>query len=647
MALSPTPFHCHLCDKYFDNKEAQKDHETKSRQHFTLVQKQKAVSDNSDVKPAVSASSSTLSSTPTESGLIPSNRKRNTSSSDSDSMPTTNMKAALPLNDDDIDDDGNDDEDAPTIKYSDLIGGANDYLRPAAQSSRRVNDVKPIVSYSQSDSSIDDDSEIRNSDLAYFPRTTTMQPMLSETEVKPALVPYASSRPSSSAETTRRYDLKPGLGSTAPTVGSSSRPSVGSRTSAYPEPSTSSPSGLSSRPSVDVKPSFVPTNARGVKEDDDDDIVIESFTEPRLRGGHDVGTKFRRDDITDEMAYEGGSNSVTGATAGADGNVDISHDDVNRNDVDNHRADAMEDSDEDLIIEGETVNVGGGKEVQRCEYCDIRLSSKAHWERHKETPSHKANEQHRLNQSENPFQPKPRFQYGSLSEDDDNVESELVDPVIDIRHRISVNNFHCSLCDVDCMAVETYQTHIYGAKHKRKVFLTERERQKKSGARPVDPTQELENRLLDDPNDPHVGLQLIQEFNYSKTVRFNCHLCGIATLTRDNLSRHVKSSKHRKAYLKEYWPSYLDDNYKDEDRMLLDASKKVMRSLGRKAREQGLNRADGVLGEDLKLLIAQKKEVVRQGSFPWEMMDRISIRKLSREHLANGRDRTGKKRVKL
>ena len=45
------------------------------------------------------------------------------------------------------------------------------------------------------------------------------------------------------------------------------------------------------------------------------------------------------------------------------------------------------------------------------------------------------------------------------------------------------------------------------------------------------------------------GIWFLTEFPFDEDVRYNCHLCGNAKLTRHDLEDHVHSVSHRKKFV--------------------------------------------------------------------------------------------------
>jgi len=459
-------------------------------------------------------------------------------------------------NDEDLDND----ESAPVVNFQQLIGGPGNYQCPVAQPSTTV-DVKPGVSTANSIL-----NGTRGNDLAYFPH-------------EPALAASASRQPPSSVQN------HSGLNA----VCSSSRDVKPNLTP------------------IDVKPSFArPPFNGGVREDcdDDDDVVVESFLEGRLRGGHDTGTEFRRFD------KERAEPAIVGNAA----DNQVSNDNIRQS------GSNAEDSDEDLIMEEPTDN--NFIETDTCRYCDIRILNKAHWERHKETPAHKTNEQ--AFEDEEPGEAQNGFYYDNDDKDDEDRyddDGNITDPMIDVRN-VQQNGIKlvCGLCDKYMTSIEAYNAHLNGAKHNRKKKMNEATDKRNAliaanaiQPPPPDRTSELENELFQHP-EPHVGMHLIHEFKFSKTVRFNCQLCSTASLTRENLGNHIRSNQHRRAFLMEYSPSSLENLNRslDETGQLCEAARRIARTVV--VKEPGINRMEGVLSEDYKLFVQKKKDQMKIGS---------------------------------
>jgi hypothetical protein len=111
----------------------------------------------------------------------------------------------------------------------------------------------------------------------------------------------------------------------------------------------------------------------------------------------------------------------------------------------------------------------------------------------------------------------------------------------------------CNICLITCNGETEFDSHIKGAKHKKVLASVN-----PGGAfgTKTDAIEANFNAL----KEPIIGLEYIEEFQFTDAshneLRFNCHICKISTLTKDTISAHVVSVRHRRRYTKLKYPNF-------------------------------------------------------------------------------------------
>jgi hypothetical protein len=105
--------------------------------------------------------------------------------------------------------------------------------------------------------------------------------------------------------------------------------------------------------------------------------------------------------------------------------------------------------------------------------------------------------------------------------------------------------FTCEVCQITADGETSYNAHLKGNKHKKKVASAKIKK---------DASEGNFNTL----NDFMIGLEFIEEFQFTdelhKEMRYKCHICNVSTLTVVTISSHVVAIKHRRRYIKLKYP---------------------------------------------------------------------------------------------
>eukprot|EP00088_Acartia_fossae_P021878 TRINITY_DN23240_c0_g1_i11.p1 TRINITY_DN23240_c0_g1~~TRINITY_DN23240_c0_g1_i11.p1 ORF type:complete len:559 (+),score=169.92 TRINITY_DN23240_c0_g1_i11:25-1701(+) len=160
--------------------------------------------------------------------------------------------------------------------------------------------------------------------------------------------------------------------------------------------------------------------------------------------------------------------------------------------------------------------------------------------------------------------------------------------------RVSI--WFCETCEVDLNSEVTYNTHISGAKHKKKEKNKQMIEERKRLGEPIkeEPKQPKAKKakkgvidfreLVRDSNDPVIGLQHVVEIFPSEhsgdnDAMYSCNLCYCDS-TAASMFAHVKGHKHREKYLSMKYNIVTDDKAR-----VVQEAKRVEKNEGRRLAE--------------------------------------------------------------